>query len=129
MTLVDTSVWVDRMRDRDTPQVAALETLLARGEVFCTCGLVVTEVLQGITNQKAYIQTKSDFDSLDWFDLNHSTFQLGAAIYRELRRHGLTVRGTIDCLIAAVVVENKLRLLATDRDYVNIGRHYPLRLI
>ncbi len=129
MTFVDTSVWVDRMRDRDTPQVAALETLLARGEVFCTCGLVVTEVLQGITNQKAYIQTKADFDSLDWFDLNYSTFQLGAAIYRGLRRHGLTVRGTIDCLIAAVVVENKLRLLATDRDYVNIDKHYPLRLI
>lgn len=129
MTLVDTSVWVDRMRDRDTPQVAALETLLARGEVFCTCGLVVTEVLQGITNQKAYLQTKADFESLDWFDLNRSTFQLGVAIYRELRRHGLTVRGTIDCLIAAVVVENKLRLLATDRDYVNIDKHYPLRLI
>ena len=129
MTLVDTSVWIDVMRGSQTPQTHKLSALTAQGEVICTCGPVVAEILQGIKTEKSYQQTKADLDALLWVDLDRSSFHLCATIYRELRRQGETIRGTIDCLIAALVVQNQLRLLTNDRDYVKIDRHYPLNLV
>jgi predicted nucleic acid-binding protein len=51
---------------------------------------------------------------------------LGATVYRELRRKGVTIRNSIDCLIAAVVIQHGVHLLENDRDYRYIDQHYPL---
>ena len=124
--LVDTSVWIDFFRGSQTPKVALLETLITQREDLCCCGFVLTEVLQGIRVEKEYLKTKSLFNRLIYLDSNRSTFEMGAVIYRELRRKGATIQSPIDSLIAATVVQHRTHLLDNDRDYEVIDHHYPL---
>ena len=83
-------------------------------------------MLQGIREEKAFGATKRLFDGLIYLEDDRSTFELGAGIYRELRRKGATIRSPIDCLIAATVVQHGVNLLENDRDYHFIDQHYPL---
>ncbi|EIP99906.1 putative nucleic acid-binding protein [Opitutaceae bacterium TAV1] len=93
---------------------------------LCLCGFVLTEVLQGIRDEKQYVAVKRQFSDLLYLPDDASTFELGATIYRNLRRQGITIRNSIDCLIAATVVQHGVGLLENDRDYEFIGQHYPL---
>src|SRR5690349_21427958 len=127
--LVDTSVWIDFLRGRPTEQVEKLEALIKQREDICFCGLVLTEVLQGIRDDKQFALTKSFFSDLLYLECDRSTFELSATIYRELRKKGLTIRNSVDCMIAAVVVQSGVHLLENDRDYQQIEQHYPINRI
>jgi predicted nucleic acid-binding protein len=124
--LVDSTVWIDFLRGRETTQTKTLEACIRNRDDLCCCGFVVAEVLQGIREEKEYIATKRQLEGLVYLDDDRSTFELGATIYRELRRKGLTIRNSIDCLIAAIVVQHGVHLLENDRDYKFIDLHYPL---
>jgi predicted nucleic acid-binding protein len=124
--LVDSTVWIDFLRGRETEQTRKLEQCLHNRDDICSCGFVVAEVLQGIRDEKEYVATKRQLDGLVYLDDDRATFELGATIYRELRRKGVTIRNSIDCLIAAVVVQHSVHLLENDRDYRFIDQHYPL---
>jgi len=115
--LVDTSVWIDFFRGVASDQVATLEECIRQREDICCCGFVLTEVLQGIRDEKEFGATKRLFDGLVYLADDRSTFEFGAAIYRELRRQGATIRSPIDCLIAAIVVQHGVNLLESDRDF------------
>ena len=121
MTLVDTSVWVDLFAARDTAQVKLLESLIDEGEDLCICGVVLTEVLQGIRDDKEYARTESALSSLLFFPMNRSAFLLAAQIYRTLRSRGITIRNSMDCMIAAVCIEHEASLLHNDRDFDHIA--------
>ncbi len=124
--LVDTSVWIDFFRGTTSDKVAKLEELIGQKEDICCCGFILTEVLQGIREEKAFTDTKRLFEGLLYLADDRSTFELGAGIYRELRRKGATIRSPIDCLIAATVVQHGVNFLENDRDYHFIDQHYPL---
>ena len=124
--LVDSTVWIDFLRGRETEQTRKLEQCLHNRDDLCCCGFVVAEVLQGIRDQKEYVATKRHLDGLVYLDDDRSTFELGATIYRELRSKGVTIRNSIDCLIASVVVQHSVHLLENDRDYRFIDQHFPL---
>lgn len=124
--LVDTTVWIDFFRGVQSPKVATLGQAIQAREDICCCGFVLTEVLQGIREDKELGTTKRLFEGLIYLYDDRSTFELGAAIYRELRRKGCTIRNSIDCLIAATVVQHDVAFLENDRDYQFIDQHYPL---
>lgn len=124
--LVDSSVWIDFLKNHSTLKTQLLEKLILDREDICICGFVFTEVLQGIKDEKQYISTKQHLSNLIYLEDDVSTFDLGATIYRELRKQGLTIRNSIDCLIAATVIQHGTRLLDADRDYEFIDQHYPL---
>lgn len=124
--LVDTTVWIDFLRDRSTPQKVRLEELIHERQDLCLCGFVLTEVLQGIRHEKQYQATKLQMDQLIYLPEERSTFELGATIYRDLRKQGVTIRNSIDCLIAATVIQHGVCLLDSDRDYFYIDQHFPL---
>jgi len=124
--LVDSPVWIDFLRGRETEQTRKLEQILHNRDDLCCCGFVLAEVLQGIRDEKEYVATKRQLDGLVYLDDDRTTFELGATIYRELRRKGVTIRNSIDCLIAAVVVQHGVHLLENDRDYRFIDQHFPL---
>lgn len=86
--LVDSTVWIDFLRGRETTQTLKLEQCLDRRDDLCCCGFVVAEVLQGIRDEREYVATKRQLDGLVYLDDDRSTFELGATIYRELRRKG-----------------------------------------
>ena len=124
--LVDSTVWIDFLRNRNTPHTDKLVELIQARADLCLCGFVMTEVLQGIRDEKQYVMTKNQFGNLIYLESDQSTFELGATIYRNLRKEGITIRNSIDCLIAATVIQHGVYLLENDRDFTFIDQHYPL---
>lgn len=124
--LVDTTVWIDFFNGRETAQTQKLEQCLQNRDDLCCCGFILTEVLQGIREEKQFVATKRHFENLIYLEADRSTFELGATIYRELRREGVTIRNSIDCLIASTVIQHGVNFLEHDRDYKFIDRHFPL---
>jgi predicted nucleic acid-binding protein len=129
MILVDTTVWIDFFRSKSTGQINTLEFLISDGQEICTCGLVLTEVLQGIRHDKQYQLTKTNFESLIFLSMNKAMYLRAAEIYRFLRKRGITVRKPIDCMIASVAISNNAHLLHNDRDFVPIAKHCGLKTI
>ena len=99
------------MRGTSGPAVQRLELLIDDGEDICICGFVLTEVLQGIRDEKQHLATKAQFENLIYLGNDRSTFELAANIFRDLRRKGVTVRNSIDCLIAATAMQHVVALL------------------
>lgn len=129
MTVVDTSVWIDLFADRDSHQVKVLESLIERREDICICGVVLTEVLQGIRDEREYSDTESMLVNLIFLPMTRETLLLAASIYRNLRLRGITIRNSVDCMIAAVCIENEIRLLHNDRDFDLLAAHSELEVV
>ena len=127
--LVDSTVLIDFFSGRETAQTAKLEQCFQNRDEICHCGFVLLEVLQGIRDEKELIAVKQQFENLVYLEDDRSTFELGATIYRELRRKGITIRNSIDCLISATVIQHGVNFLENDRDYKFIDQHYPLNRI
>lgn len=121
MTLVDTSVWIDVFAARNTAQVATLESLIQDREDLCLCGVVLTEVLQGIRDDEEHARVESTLSGLVFLPMRRKTFLLAARIYRTLQSQGMTIRSPVDCMIAAACIEHKARLLHNDRDFDHIA--------
>jgi predicted nucleic acid-binding protein len=124
--LLDSTVCIDFFAGRETIQTATLEQCFQNGDEMCYCGFVLAEVLQGIRDEKQLVIVKRQFENLIYLEDDRSTFELGATIYRELRRKGITIRNSVDCLISAVVIQHGVNFLENDRDYKFIDQHYPL---
>ena len=129
MVLVDTTVWVDLFSGLTTPQVIVLESLILKREDICLCGVILTEVLQGIRDDKEHGKTQAIFSNLLYLPITRETFLLAAHIYRSLRARGITIRNSIDCMIAAVCIENKVALLHHDRDFDLISKNFDLKIV
>jgi predicted nucleic acid-binding protein len=127
--LVDTTVWVDLFKARNTPQVRRLESLIQESIDICVCGVILAEVLQGIRKDEEYQRTLSRLDSLLYLPMGRHTFIKAADLYRALRRKGITVRKPVDCMIAAVALEYGVALLHNDRDFDPISRHCGLEVV
>jgi predicted nucleic acid-binding protein len=127
--LVDSTVWIGFFAARQTAQTDRLKQAIRDGGQICVCGCVWLEVLQGVRLEKEYVSIKSQFEKLFYLDDDRSTYELGATIYRELRRDGVTIRNPIDCLIAATVTQHGVNFLENDRDYKFIDQHFPLNRI
>lgn len=124
--LVDSTVWIDFFKGARTPGTEILLELIEAREDLCVCGFVLTEVLQGIRDEKQFVATRHQMENLIYLNDDRSTFELAATIYRNLRKRGLTIRNSVDCLIAAVVIQHNVALLENDRDYRFIDEYYPL---
>ena len=129
MILVDTSVWIDFFSKDNSRQATMLESLIEEGEDICLCGVVLTEVLQGIRDNRQYNKTQSILSNLIFLPMNRNTFLYAATIYRTLRARGITIRNSVDCMIAAVCIENKVLLLHNDKDFNLIENHFSLRVL
>ena len=126
MILVDSSVWVDYFNGRKTRQTDRLHEALGR-EVVVVGDLILTEVLQGFVRD---LDFKTAKDLLLRFDLvemlGRDVALKSAANYRFLRRKGVTVRKTIDVIIATFCLENDIILLHDDRDFDPFEEHLGL---
>ncbi len=127
MFLVDTSVWIDYFREKNNSSVQYLVTLLDEEAPFGITGIIYQELLQGAAS-------KSDFDYLSeylgtqrFYHLHDDvqSYQNAAKLYFDCRRKGITIRSTIDCLIAQITIENNLILLHNDEDFKRISMVSP----
>ena len=127
MVVVDSSVWIDYLRDLSTPQTIFLDDLLATARVI-TADLVAAEVLQGVSTEKAAALTLDRLRLGAPLAVGGMEIALEAARnYRRLRTLGLTPRKTIDTLIATRCIADSLPLLFSDRDFQPFVDHLGLR--
>jgi hypothetical protein len=127
--LVDSTVWIDFLNARQTEQTQKFKQSIQNHAAICYCGFVLMEVLQGVRDERERFVVTQQFENLVYLEDDRSTFELGATIYRKLRRQGMTIRNSMDCLISAVVIQHGVNFLENDRDYKYIDRHYPLNRI
>lgn len=117
MILIDTSVWVDYFARRETTAVAALGQLVDRNEIVLG-DLILVEVLQGLRQGPQERLIAAVFAPLPVRTLcGPEIAPVAAANYRALRRKGITVRGTVDVIVATWCIENRVPLLHNDRDF------------
>lgn len=126
MILVDSSVWIDFFRGEATPQVEALDRLL--GETPVAIGdLMLAEVLQGFAADADFARAERLLGALDLVVIGGRTVAIQAAQhFRSLRRRGITVRKTIDTLIATRCILDGHVLLHDDRDFDAFATHCGL---
>ena len=129
MILVDTSVWIDFFAGRDLPHVSTLEQFILANENLALCGIILTEILQGIGDDATYRRVRRDLSPLIMLPMPQAVFIKAADIYRELRKQGITIRKTNDCIIAATAIEHQCALLQRDKDFPQIAEHFPLKVI
>ncbi len=118
MILVDSSVWIDYFNGRDTIQTAKLDELL--GEELLGIGdLILTEVLQGFRADPDYRVAKQVLTSLTIFNMLGLEIAIKSADnFRELRKQGITIRKTVDVVIATFCIETGHSLLFADKDFI-----------
>lgn len=127
MILVDSSVWIDYFRAADTPQVALLDSVLGRSPV-AVGDLIAAEVLQGVRSEREFKLVKQTLETFDHIDLvGYGLAVKASANYRTLRAMGITIRKTIDTLIATRCIEDGLMLLHADRDFLPFAEHLGLK--
>jgi predicted nucleic acid-binding protein len=131
MITADTSVWIDFLNERETPQTQALINLLRdASSAIVLLDVVLMEILRGVRSDKDYQATYQALLPLTVQVAGGKDVALAAAvIYRQLRRRGLTIRSSIDLLVAAWCVTNQCVLIHSDRDFDSIAQHYPLRFL
>lgn len=119
--LVDTSVWVDFFNQYPSREADALAQLIADEVEIVTCGAVIAEFFQGIRRASSLTRLESHFRDMECLSPREpETYFAAAGLYRDLRAQGVTVRSTIDCLIACLAEASDSWLLAKDRDLVAI---------
>jgi len=127
--LVDSSVWIDYFRGTATPQADKLDALLGT-EPIATGDLILAEVLQGFVSDRDFNQARKLLTSLTIVELGGKEVAVQAAKnFRTLRALGVTVRKTIDTIIATRCIESRLPLLYSDRDFDPFVEHLGLRSV
>jgi len=125
--LVDSSVWIDYFRGFSTPQADKLDALLG-AEPLAIGDIVLTEVLQGFTRERDFNAALNLLTTLTIIDIAGRDIAIQAARnLRSLRAQGVTVRKTIDTLIATRCIESGHTLLYSDRDFDPFVQHLGLQ--
>ena len=129
MILVDSSVWIDYFRGTKTPQADRLDALLG-SEPIAIGDLILTEVLQGFVTEREFNDARKLLLALDMVVLGGADVAVEAARnYRKLKGLGVTVRKTIDTVIATRCIVSGHVLLHSDRDFDAFERHLGLRCV
>lgn len=126
MLLVDSSVWIDYFNGVESPEAERLDALLGKEDLL-TGDLVLAEVLQGFQRASDYRRARRLMASLAYEDMVGREVAIrSASYYRALRRKGITVRKTVDVLIATFCIVRGHALLHRDRDFDPFARLFGL---
>ena len=127
MILVDSSVWIDYFNGKRSWQTDLLDHMLSNVPIIMG-DLILTEVLQGFKSDKDYKAAKNYLSELSFRQMGgYNVAVQSAQNYRKLRKIGVTVRKTIDIIIATFCIIEGLTLLHDDRDFDPIASHFPLK--
>lgn len=122
MILIDTSAFIEFLNRTGSPIDTEIEYLITNNEEIAFADIIITEILQGIKDDKEYNEVKKSLLSFPIYSLKGINSYIKAAeLYRKCRGKGLTVRSTIDLLISQIVLENNLSLLHNDKDFESIA--------
>ncbi len=126
MILLDTSAWIEFLRNTGSPVCHLVEELLA--DEIAVCAPVRMEVLAGARGEEDLLGLRRLLARATTIPMQATDYDAAAALYRRCRRQGETVRKLIDCLIAAVAIRASIPILHNDADFDVLARHTELRI-
>jgi len=126
MILVDTSIFIGYFKKSEGVLYKKMNYIIDNEIPYGICLYVYQELLQGAANEKEYNLLKEYLTTLPFYDLRYGkySFENAALLYMNCRKKGITIRSTIDLIIAEIAIENDLFLFHDDRDYTNISKIY-----
>ena len=125
MILVDTSAWIEFLRNTRTPVCNLVDELL--GEEIAVCDPVRMEVLAGARDELHLLSLRRLLARAVVIPTRATDYDDAAALYRRCRRRGETVRRLVDCLIASAAIRAGAPILHNDADFVVLARHTELQ--
>jgi predicted nucleic acid-binding protein len=129
MIIVDSSVWIDFFFNIDNHHTKWMSHAVGKTDLGLT-SITLCEVLQGVRHDSQFRGFCEDLQRFPIFDICSTALSIqSASNYRTLRKRGLTVRKTIDCIIATFCIEQGYELLHKDRDFDPFETHLGLRVI
>lgn len=129
MIVVDTSIWVNYFNGVSNSHTDLLDRLLFHERILIG-DIILTEVLQGFRDDTTFRSARELLDALEFSPmLGKTNALLAAQNFRILRKVGVTVRKTIDVMIATFCVVNRHYLLHSDRDFDPMEKHLELRVL
>lgn len=128
MIVADTSVWIDYFNGVEAPHTRMLDFDLQHSRIV-TGNLIIVELLQGFKTDKDFLAAKRILACLEYRDMAGTEVAIEAAAnYRKLRKRGITVRKTVDMLIATFCIRNNMALIHNDRDFDALEEHLKLKV-
>lgn len=125
--LIDSTVWIDFFRNRDSSFRDKIELLLKSGRSVYT-GIIAMELINGAKGKKELLVLESMFAAMERINEKESTHLNAGKLGYEIARRGHTL-GVVDLLIAQLTIENNINLLSIDKHFKIIARHSELRLL
>lgn len=118
MIVADSSAWIDFLNQSESEVAAELERILRADQPLAITSLILTEVLRGLRSDEAAERVSRTFLGMPFLELDLPEDHLeAAALYRRARGSGVTVRNTVDLLIATTCIKYGATLLHRDRDF------------
>jgi len=126
MILVDTSVLIGYFKEQKGVPYDKMNYIIDNDISYGICNYVYQEVLQGSKNEREYLLLKEYLEAIPFYDLRYGrkSFENIALMYINCRKKGITIKSTLDLIIAEIAIENNLLLLHNDMDYTNISKVY-----
>jgi predicted nucleic acid-binding protein len=127
--IVDSSVWIDSFNPRiKSSEKDILRQLIFNDYPIYLCPVIYQEVLQGIRDDKTFEEVKYILQQyrmieIDLMDVTNYAINL----YRHLRKRGITIRKSVDCLIASYAILEDMYILHNDSDFTQIARESKLK--
>jgi predicted nucleic acid-binding protein len=129
LILIDTSAFIEFLNRTGSREDQIIEKLIANDDEIAIPDISLTEVLQGIRDEKEYADVKTSLLTFPILSLTDTNSYIAAAdLYRKCRKKGATVRNTVDLLVAQISIEHKATLLHKDRDFEAIAKISDLKL-
>ena len=128
--IADTSVWIDCFNPKiQTPEKSALVKMIQNEYPIYLCPIIYQEILQGIKDEKAFSEIKNILQQYSMIDIDIMyVTEYAIDLYRHLRRKGITIRKSVDCLIASYAIVTGMQLLHNDSDFNQIARGSKLKI-
>lgn len=129
MIVVDSSVWIDHFNAVDSPEERALRDLIATEEPVGIVDLCLTEILRGFRSEKDANLAMGFLISFPQLEVSGPGDHIqAAALYRRARKSGVTVKGSVDLLVASLCIQHEARLLHKDRDFDQLATVSDLKV-
>ena len=126
MILVDTSVWIEVLKDKSGKSVKAFREKTGN-ERIVFCRFIQLELLQGVKDDLEWRRLDEYLSTQYYLEASEDTWRSAARIYFNLRKTGNTVRSPVNCCIACIAMESQALLLHRDRDFEKIAGISPLK--
>jgi len=128
--IVDSSVWIDGFNPKIiTPEKEVLKQLIQKDYPIFLCPIIYQEVLQGIREEKQFNQIKFIFQQYRMLNIELMfVTNYAVDLYRYLRKKGITIRKSVDCLIASYAIIANMPILHNDGDFAQIAKESKLRI-